>query len=61
MSYTHKIIWDETFTKGNLKGLEVTKQFSITRPGSRSHQKVLDRLQADPNVRNARILPLNGV
>lgn len=58
MGYTHSITWIETLTKGALKGIEVDKGFSIVNPASRANQRVLDRLIADPNCRDAQITPI---
>ncbi len=56
MAYTHSIIWIETLTKGALAGMEVDKGFPIVNPASKANQQVLDRLIADPNVRDAQIV-----
>ena len=55
---THSVTWTETLTKGVLKGLEVDKYFGIVNPTSRANQRVLDRLIADPNCRDAKIVPI---
>lgn len=60
MAYTHSITWIETLTKGALAGMEVDKGFPIVNPNSRANQRVLDRLIADPNVRDAQIVEEGG-